>query len=553
MGLIDLSTKVEAKKHVDFNDARYQSADKLIQNKKSMRSAFTLYDSKDVNKVAVQDISAAYALSDKKMPVGELLNKMVDLTIDMEDGVLDTEKDAIYAWKYSVALLEMHKDKVKRQDTLSVFDNGLKNSIINSKVFQSRYPGKYTSRTNFFDQKIKLGMAQDIVDTFKEAALPKIHEAAIEQSRRIAKEHNNPILDRIVNWAIENYECKADSFFEVQEDQNTNLLYSKNTIILHLKNGYDMSIVGYVGTEHDDLFALSVLDANKIELKEHDERVSQQNLQDVLTNTAENDPVNPLIKLLEAEKKKNSILKQQYDILVDTRPMIPADVLRLVVAEDVVGRDYIWGCEKFRESHEDLPRDFKLEDVELPKIEDDLLDESEALIDELSEIADTVVKNQTDDTQDVETGQADNLFAETAEEFLANTQKPDMLFAENEKETEEDQHEFGNDNRADFNMPILSLAGEPAKTIGTEKKDEQLFDSSNTLLPGFVPKKEEPQDIGPSVTQQAQPISEATNLDDLWKDTDEVILPEVKNQEYAAEDNVQQPDLLLDNLDSLFE
>ena len=57
-----------------------------------------LVDNKEYNKIAVQEISAAYALSDKHLPMGELLNKLVDLILDLEDGTLDTEKDAIYAW-----------------------------------------------------------------------------------------------------------------------------------------------------------------------------------------------------------------------------------------------------------------------------------------------------------------------------------------------------------------------------------------------------------------------------------------------------------------------
>ena len=93
MGFLDLSTSVASKKHVDFNDARYQLSDKLKQSSsKNIRATFTLYDNKDVKKTAIQDISAAYALSDKRMPMGELLNKMIDLITDMEDGKLDSEE-----------------------------------------------------------------------------------------------------------------------------------------------------------------------------------------------------------------------------------------------------------------------------------------------------------------------------------------------------------------------------------------------------------------------------------------------------------------------------
>ena len=136
MGLLDLSTSVASKKHVDFNDARYQLADTLKPNtNKHMRSTFTLYDRKDVKKTSVTEISAAYMLSDKKFPMGEILNKLVDLIIDMEDGVLDSEKDAIYAWKYSMTLLEIYEDKKKRQEPMSTFDNGLKSMVINNSFY----------------------------------------------------------------------------------------------------------------------------------------------------------------------------------------------------------------------------------------------------------------------------------------------------------------------------------------------------------------------------------------------------------------------------------
>lgn len=368
MGFLDLSTNVSSKKHVDFSDARYQLSDKVKQSEnKNVRATFTLYDSKETKKTAVQDISAAYALSDKKLPIGELLNKMVDLIIDMEDGVLDTEKDAVYAWKYSMTLLEILEDKSRRHEQLAAFDNSLKASVINSDTFMERYPGKYIIRTNFFDQKVKEDLMADIIETFKEISLPRIHESAIKKSREIAEAHENPVLDRIVEWAMENYQCEVDSFFQVKQEERTGLCYSINTVIIHLRNGYDMSIVGCVGTDYDDKFAVSVLDTQKIKIQKHGERISQKELQQTLENASNNAPINPLANLLKMEKRKNAVLKEQYDILSAVRPMVSAEALELQAAESVVGKDYIWGCKTFRETHEDLPIDFKFEDIVLPE------------------------------------------------------------------------------------------------------------------------------------------------------------------------------------------
>ena len=111
MGLLDLSTSASAKKHVDLNDARYQLVDKLKNNdKKNIRPTFTLYDNKEIGKVTTKEISAAYDLSDKKLPMGELMNKMVDMVVDLEDGILNSEKDCIYAWKYAVTIMAMYED-----------------------------------------------------------------------------------------------------------------------------------------------------------------------------------------------------------------------------------------------------------------------------------------------------------------------------------------------------------------------------------------------------------------------------------------------------------
>lgn len=583
MGLMDLSTSATSKKHVDFNDARYQLSDKLKQNtNKNIRSTFTLYDSKDFDKVAVQDISAAYALSDKKLSLGELMNKMVDLIIDMEDGILDTEKDAVYAWKYSMTILQIYDDKRKRQESLNSFDNGLKNAVVNSKTFIERYPGKYTARTNFFDVKTKNELIENIVATFKDAALPKIHDSAIAQSKKIAEKHSNPILDRIVKWAIENYRCTADSFFAVTEDQETGLFFSVNTIILHLRNGYDMSIVGHVGTDRDDQFAISILNANDISIQKHGERINQGDVESALSEASNSDPIDPLSKLLAMEKKKNAVLMEQYQILTGIRPMIPAHVLDLKAAESVVGQDYIWGCRQWREKHEDLPADFSLDDVVLPVFEEDNPEfvQQQTLANEINQFT----NNVDDFTQDVDTKQieAATVEVETSMPELvapvhddapvnepaqvtppAPAEEPqDALFSlpsdlfETKKPAAQQEKKFG-ESTSSFHMPRLNLAqaAPKATTKPSEPKKQSSFDVTSTMLPGVTPvKKKVVVDDTPSITQQAKPMPTPDNAPQ-WKqpETTPVVPTAVEKKQPVKEEEVSTPELILDDIDSLFD
>lgn len=590
MGFLDLSTNVASKKHVDFNDARYQLSEKLKQSEnKNIRATFTLYDNKEYKKTAVQDITAAYALSDKRLPIGELLNKMVDLVLDMEDGILDTEKDAIYAWKYSMALLEMFEDKSKRQDTLFSFDNSLKTSILNSKLFTERYPGKYIPRTNFFDQKVKEGLINDVVETFKEVALPGIHESAIKQSKRRAEEHYNPVLDKIVMWAKDSYKCEVESFFDIQEDKETGLFFSINTIIAHLKNGYDMSIVGYVGTEYDDKFALSVLDTQKITIQRHGEHISQKEIQDVLDDASKNDPINPMGTLLDIEKKKNDILKKQYEILADIRPMIPKNALKLKAAESVVGVDYIWGCEKFRETHDDLPANFKVEDIILPELietEEELANKekereflknfndmtismdapTKIIQNSEKEVDNSLIDNKSEDMNDKEVIgieiHEDKIDEQpiveekkTADDMLKEMDPILDLFS-NELPVQKTQDlGFADEKKNSYVVPILNF-GETDSLPPTMQKEpikEKEFSGASTLLPGFIPtvKKEEVK-LDSSATGSAQPMPQFEKS--LWKD-EETKEQQVKKESKPTqfEESQNEPELLLDDLDSLFE
>ena len=577
MALIDLSRSSASKKNVDFADARYQMSDKLKQSEtKNIRSTFTLYDNKEYHKTAVQDITAAYELSDKHLPIGEVLNKMVDFVVDLEDGLLDSEKDAIYAWKYSLALLELFDDKSKRQENLIAFDNSLKTSIVNSPTFQRKYPGKYTNRTNFFDQNVKKEMIEDIINTFRDETVPKIHDAAVRQSDRTAEHHNNPTLDRIVDWAVKQYNCHVDSFFQIKEDQDSGLFYSVNTVVVHLKNGYDLSIIGYVGTDHDDKFSISVLDANKIAIKKHGEEMTQDDIQKTLTETYQSESVPPLVELLKIEKTKNDILRQQYDILVNTRPMVSAKALNLKVAESVVGRDYIWGCQTFRENHEDLPKNFKLSDLKLPEYrEKSAYLDAEELNEQFGELAETL--KAVDDSQ----GNA-NKISDGIKMPVFN--KTEALFQE-AKPIE--QKKFG------------SNLGDVQKSVdtGIEKIEHETkeYDLPSSLLPGMVPVVEYKQvEIEHSATENAKPMpslaettifkpveqalpTQATefkrpSLEEPKFDTPELVLPSLdgggvqeteRTDTAQLNDIVQQsvheesklsdvPDLDLDDMESLF-
>ena len=607
MGLLDLSTSVASKKHVDFNDARYQLADTLKPNtNKHMRATFTLYDRKDVKKTSVTEISAAYMLSDKKLPMGEILNKLVDLIIDMEDGVLDSEKDAIYAWKYSMTLLEIYEDKKKRQEPMSTFDNGLKSMVINNNIFHRERPGKYTNRTNFFNENIKKELADDIVDIFKNIALPKIHDIAIAQSLQIAEQHQNPILDKIVGWAEDNYRCGVSSFYEVMTDEDTKLYYSINTIILHLKNGYDMSIIGYVGTDRDDKFAISVFNAHDISLGIHSDRATAKEVQSTVTTATGETPVNPLVRLVRYEEKRNEILKQQYDILNDIRPMIPADILNIKAAESVVGKDYIWGCKVYRETHEDLPLDFKLSDVLLPELEadaelielkntytaaaidgdiertdmtaqithaeDGTLNKPLVTLDKPvetqhpTELTEPEVqpinldKSEVPTSADVHNPQMAAM--KTAVDILNESLQLNDLFdtlAEETKPAEpEPEKKFGEQKPVDV-APVLPTAtltksNTPPKPIDPEPSQPMVknngFDPTSILLPGAVKtiKKEVP--TGPSITGQA----EKRPVDTTPVFVAPALVPNTpaNPESPTAQAEAAKPELLLDDISSLF-
>lgn len=549
MGFLDLSS-VSSKKNTDLNDPRYHLSDKCKQvATKAKRPSFSLYDNKEKNS-SIQEITAAYMLSDKKIPIGEMLNKMVDIIIDLEDGVLNSYTDHVYAWKYSLALIEMFEDKIKRQEDLTIFDNRLKSSIVNSQTFAEQFPGKYTNRTNFFDQKLKEELVSDILTTFKDVALPKIHGAAVLNSQQIAEKHNNPILDKIVDWAIKNYNCEVDTFFDVKKDETTQLYYSTNTIILHLQNGYDMSIIGSVGTEHDDNFAISVFDASNLSLSSHNEKMTQDELKAALTNASKKSIVDPLTKLLKMEKKKNSILKKQYEILANIRPMISADLLNLKAASSIVSNDYVWGCKKFRETHEDLPKDFKLEDVKLPELSkaDEELDgkSKKAMKMDVSEMA-SGIKAQLSNSGTLELD-ASSMIKETEKETNATAMFTDIQ----KNQPKKTQYTIGEKDENAYEKNILLPFEVRIDNSVDEKKNKQnnmqfQKQEKSTLLPGLVPSiKEEKIDLKESITQQAKPVPQKKNIE--WKETETIPVnsTQSKTQQQAK---IETPEL---NMDALF-
>lgn len=514
MGFLDLSTTVAAKKHVDFNDARYQLADKLKQTEKqAVRASFTLYD-KTEERMSIQELEASYNLSDKHLPIGEIINKMLDIIVDLEDGVLDSANgDAIYIWKYSNALLDIFEDKRKRQEPLTTFDNSLKNIIVETSIFNKKYPGKYTYRTNFFDPKLREEIVTDMLDTFKNDILAKIHTIAVTQSKEIAEKHQNKTMDVLINWAIQNYNCKVDAFFDVKENKETSMFYSINTVILHLPNGYDISLVGYVGTDRDDKFAVSIINARNSEISESDSRVNKNDVKSIMANASQKDPLEPLSKLIKIENAKKKVLQESYEILKETRPMVKEEVLKIKAASSVVGNDYIWGCEQFRKTHDDLPDDFDVKDIILPKFEYVDEDEKEAL------------KNSTEPL---------SVIPDEIHQALANHTKKA--------------------NETVFNAADTSRAA--------QQKENEAFDIGSILLPGFMPtgnKNDNDKQI-PSVTASAQKkeytqpasVMETPNLHlpTLNKDSEG---EGIDTNDDLGMDEFDQPNLFITDMDSLFE
>lgn len=394
---LNLTNKVNAKKNVDVNDPRYQLSDKLrAANNKSIRQTFTMYDNKGDSDISSNELAAAYALSDKKIPIGELLTKMTDLIVDLSDGKLDSSDDAIKAWKYARALVVIYEDKKKRGEKMTIFDNSLKNAVINCPTFTQKYPRKYTLQTNFYDPKILAELVDNIVETFEEDTVPKIHVAAMKQSRESAEAHKNPTLDKVVQWATQKHDCKVESFYDINDDPETGLKYATNTVILHLKNGYDMSIIGYTGTEHDNQFSISVFDANSSQINFSTENCSMEDLRRKLNEVNALDKIAPVSRMIKIEEARNVVLREQYEILKNIRPMVPAEYLELEAAESIVGHDYIWGCQNYRMTHEDLPADFSLNQIQLPEFDESMIDSDEAAIsDIMGALADAEQKNTT--------------------------------------------------------------------------------------------------------------------------------------------------------------
>jgi hypothetical protein len=94
--------------------------------------------------------------------------------------------------------------------------------------------------------------------------------------------------------------------------------------------------------------------------------------------------------------------------------------------------------------------------------------------------------------------------------------------------------------------------GENNKLLNAE---EEKFDISATLLPNFIPVKEQQRELSvPSVTKQAVPAPQFHNDPVLWKE-----LPGEKQRDVAdnttkdEQFGTELPTLSIENIDSLFE
>ena len=527
---LNLTNKVSAKKNIDVNDNRYQLSDKLKASaNKNVRQTFTMYDNKSDADVSSNELAAAYALSDKKIPVGELLTKMTDLIVDLSDGRLDSDEDAVRAWKYARALSIIYTDKKKRGETMTVFDNSLKNAVINCPTFMQKFPGKYTLQTNFYDPKVIQTLVTDIVETFEEDTVPKIHVAAMKQSRASAEAHKNPTLDKIVQWAMQKYKCKFESFYDINDDPETGLKYATNTVILHLKNGYDMSIIGYTGTEHDNQFSISVFDANSSEINFSSEKCSMEELRRKLNEVNSLDKIAPVSRMIQIEEAKNVVLREQYEILKTIRPMVPAEYLELEAAESIVGRDYIWGCQNYRMTHEDLPADFTMDDIKLPVFDEAQLDNDEAAIsDIMGALADAEAQSKMVETHsafakanageavDVSDFDLEDESKETRS-FSQSTLLPGAELVQKEKKEEGPSFTAEAASVASQKKPIFKdapvsnlpqiptpMVEEPVSTQLPVVESAPVTEFA-TQLPGFS--------VQPEVEETATPTQEATTLD----------------------------------------
>ena len=254
--------------------------------------------------------------------------------------------------------------------------------------------------------------------------------------------------------------------------------------------------------------------------------MSSEDIKKTFTDTAESAAVAPLIDLLGIEKHKNQILRKQYEILTNTRPMIPANVLALKAAESVVGQDYIWGCETFRETHEDLPRNFKLEDLKLPRyVEKTTKFDADKLQEQFSDLAETL-----------------DIVDETGEQVLPNITLPEALFVDKKKNK---QSETG----ISFNLPNITVGHKEEPEV-IKKADD--YGLASTLLPGVLPfAEEDDMEVSESVTEKATMAPKVEEEKVLFKPVEKEVETKLENTEKTPV-VAQEPTLVLDNLESMF-
>ena len=131
---------------------------------------------------------------------------------------------------------------------------------------------------------------------------------------------------------------------------------------------------------------------------------------------------------------------------------------------------------------------------------------------------------------------------------------PSDLF-ETKKATQQEK-KFG-ESTSNFKMPRLNLAQSAPKatTKPDEPKKQSAFDVTSTMLPGVTPvKKKVIVDDTPSITQQAKPMPSADNTPQ-WKqpETTPVAPVAVEKKQPVKEEEIETPELILDDIDSLFD
>ena len=336
----------EGKQTINLNDPRYEKSDRLSKNEgKDIRPSFTLYDGQDEKQVSVDEIRRVYQLSDKKLSLNELLGKIVDFIEafgSQNAPIVEYHNDPIYAWQYADTLAAIAKERLDISEPLLAFDNGFRYTVINNPDIQSQFPNKYTLKTDFSDKKVSQVLAQDLEQLFLTQILPSLHKKAIAFSKIQSDKKDNTVITGLSAWAQNTLGCKADLKSEILQDEETQIYYKKNSLLLYLKNGYMLSIVGYVGTTNDARFEAASFnpnnaDKNLLQTAEGE----QMDIKNFVDTSAKKENIPVIAYLLERQERDNRYLLQNVEYLQQIKPMIEADVLKMPAASSVVDSAYI--------------------------------------------------------------------------------------------------------------------------------------------------------------------------------------------------------------------